>query len=58
MARKSAVRTVINLSCEDCSNRLYTSEKNRRNSPDRIELKNSVKFVDHTKILKKWDLNE
>ena len=44
MARKSAVRTVINLSCEDCSVRLYTSEKNRRNSPDRIELKKFCKI--------------
>ena len=43
MARKSAVRTVINLSCEDCNNSLYTSEKNRRNSPDRIELKKFCK---------------
>ena len=43
MARKSAVRTVINLSCETCGIRLYTSEKNRRNSPDRIELKKYCK---------------
>ena len=43
MARKNAVRTVINLSCVDCDNRLYTSEKNRRNSPDRIELKKFCK---------------
>lgn len=43
MARKNAVRTVINLSCETCGIRLYTSEKNRRNSPDRIELKKYCK---------------
>jgi large subunit ribosomal protein L33 len=52
MARKSAVRTVINLSCETCKNRLYTSEKNRRNSPDRIELKKFCKFCRSHKMFK------
>jgi large subunit ribosomal protein L33 len=52
MARKNAVRTVINLSCEECNDRLYTSEKNRRNSPDRIELKKFCKTCRSHKMFK------
>ncbi|MEN6357220.1 MAG: 50S ribosomal protein L33 [Armatimonadota bacterium] len=33
------VRIVINLACEDCKQRNYTSYKNKRNDPDRLELK-------------------
>jgi large subunit ribosomal protein L33 len=35
---KKAVRTVITLECTECHERNYTSEKNRRNDPSRIEL--------------------
>ncbi len=37
MAKKD-VRMVITLECTECRERNYTSEKNRRNDPQRIEL--------------------
>ena len=37
MAKKD-VRRVITLECTECRERNYTSEKNRRNDPQRIEL--------------------
>jgi large subunit ribosomal protein L33 len=36
---KKAVRPVITLACTVCKERNYTSEKNRRNDPQRLELK-------------------
>ena len=40
MASKSKdVRPVITLACSDCKERNYTTQKNRRNDPNRIELK-------------------
>ncbi len=38
MARKNAVRTLVQLTCE-CGTYTYHTEKNRRNSPDRITLR-------------------
>jgi large subunit ribosomal protein L33 len=35
---KKAVRSVITLACTECNERNYTSEKNRRNDPGRLEL--------------------
>jgi len=35
---KKATRMVITLECTECRERNYTSEKNRRNDPGRIEL--------------------
>ncbi len=35
---KKAVRSVITLACSECKERNYTTEKNRRNDPGRIEL--------------------
>ena len=37
MAKKN-VRMVITLECVECRERNYTSEKNRRNDPSRLEL--------------------
>jgi large subunit ribosomal protein L33 len=39
MAKKKADRMVITLECTVCRERNYTSEKNRRNDPGRLELK-------------------
>jgi len=36
MAKKD-VRMVIYLQCTECKERNYTSEKNRRNDPNRLE---------------------
>jgi len=39
MAKKSAVRTLVAMNCTECKAYTYNTEKNRRNTPDRIELK-------------------
>jgi large subunit ribosomal protein L33 len=36
---KKADRGMITLACTECRERNYTSEKNRRNDPGRLELK-------------------
>jgi len=36
---KKAVRMVVTLACTECSERNYTSQKNRRNDPSRLEIK-------------------
>ena len=39
MASKSQdVRPKITLACEECKERNYITKKNRRNTPDRLEL--------------------
>ncbi len=38
MARK-AIRREITLACTECRERNYTTEKNRRNDPNRLELR-------------------
>ena len=38
MAR-GEVRIAVTLACEDCKRRNYQSDKNRRNDPERIELR-------------------
>ena len=35
---KKAVRSLITLACTECKERNYTSEKNRRNDPNRLEM--------------------
>jgi large subunit ribosomal protein L33 len=41
MAKKGGgeIRVVINLACEECKRRNYTTYKNKRNDPERLELK-------------------
>jgi large subunit ribosomal protein L33 len=36
---KRADRVLISLGCNECKERNYHTEKNKRNDPDRIELK-------------------
>ena len=43
MAKKD-VRTIVTLACSECKERNYTTEKNRRNDPGRIEFN---KFCPH-----------
>ena len=38
MAKKED-RVIIDLACTECRNRNYTTQKNRRSDPDRIELR-------------------
>ena len=45
MASKSSdVRPKITLACVDCKNRNYITKKNRRNNPDRMEMKKFCAF--------------
>ena len=37
MAKGKDIRQVIYLQCPDCKERNYTSEKNKRNDPNRLE---------------------
>lgn len=39
MPRRGDVRILVNLACIECRERTYHSSKNRRNDPDRLELK-------------------
>jgi large subunit ribosomal protein L33 len=32
-------RVIVTLACEGCKNRNYTSDKNKKSNPDRIQLK-------------------
>jgi large subunit ribosomal protein L33 len=36
---KKEDRVVIDLACSECRSRTYTTQKNRRNDPDRLELR-------------------
>jgi large subunit ribosomal protein L33 len=37
--KKKDIRPVVYMTCGDCKERNYTTEKNRRNDPGRIEMK-------------------
>lgn len=39
MAKKGDARTIIYLACTECRERTYTTTKNRKNDPQRLELK-------------------
>lgn len=39
MAKKGEQRLVIQLACTQCQERTYTSEKNKKNDSQRLELK-------------------
>jgi len=36
---RTIVRQLVTLACEECKRRNYNTRKNRRNTPDRIQLK-------------------
>jgi large subunit ribosomal protein L33 len=43
------MRVIITLACLNCKQRNYTSNKNKRTHPDRMELKKFCKFCnEHT----------
>ncbi len=43
MAKKKDVRPVVTLECTECKERNYTTEKNRRNDPGRMEIEKYCK---------------
>jgi large subunit ribosomal protein L33 len=43
------MRVIITLACTDCKQRNYTTTKNKRNNPDRLEMKKYCRFCNaHT----------
>ena len=43
------MRVNVTLACTECKRRNYTTNKNKRNNPDRIEFKKYCRFCnDHT----------
>lgn len=44
MAAKAGVRDKVILACEDCKQRNYITKKNKRNTPDRLEIKKYCRF--------------
>ena len=41
------VRPKITMACQECKNRNYITKKNRRNNPDRMEMKKFCPFCRH-----------
>ncbi|TET17251.1 MAG: 50S ribosomal protein L33 [Dehalococcoidia bacterium] len=39
MARKAEARVIIHLACTECNERTYTTTKNKKNDPQRLELR-------------------
>ena len=56
MAKKED-RVVIDMACTECRERTYTTEKNRRNDPDRIELKKFCPRCREILAVEKFDKN-
>ncbi len=46
------VQEIITFECADCKNRNYTSTKNKKKNPDRIERKKYCRFCRKTTIHK------
>ena len=38
MAKKGETRVLVTLACNECKERNYTTQKNKRNDPDRMNL--------------------
>lgn len=49
---KKGARESITLACSECGNRNYVTEKNKKNTAGRIELKKYCKFCKKTTIHK------
>jgi len=39
LAKKGTPRIIIHFTCTECRDRTYTTTKNRRNDPERLELR-------------------
>ena len=44
MAKNTGARVRVMLACTECKQRNYNTTKNKRNDPDRIELKKYCRF--------------
>ena len=48
MAKKNENRGLVSLMCQDCKNINYTLEKNKKNTPDKLELNKYCKHCRKT----------
>lgn len=48
MAKKSENRSLVSLRCEECKNVNYTEEKNKKNTPEKLELNKYCKHCRKT----------
>ena len=44
MAKKKGATEIVTFQCETCKQRNYTSRKNKKKNPDRLELKKYCRF--------------
>jgi len=51
------MRSIVTLACTECKRRNYSTTKNKRNTPDKLEFKKfcrfcqrNVKFIDHKNV--------
>jgi len=44
------MRVKITLACNDCKQRNYDTQKNKKNNPDRLELKKYCRFCRHQTV--------
>ncbi len=44
MASKAGAREKVTLACEECKQRNYITKKNKKNTPERLELKKYCRF--------------
>lgn len=47
------MRTAITLACTECKQRNYRTNKNKKNNPDRLELKNIARSAKKKHYIKK-----
>ena len=45
MAKKNENRVLVSLMCEECKNINYTEEKNKKNTPEKLELNKYCKNI-------------
>ena len=45
------VRIAVTLACEECKRRNYQTNKSRRNTPDRIEMRKYCRWCGHLRVV-------
>ena len=52
LKRSVAMREIIILACTECKHRNYNTEKNKKNNPERIEIKKYCKWCNKETVHK------
>jgi large subunit ribosomal protein L33 len=47
------VRIIVTLACQECKQRNYTTTKNKRTTPDKLEFSKYCRFVENIRIIAK-----